>query len=189
MYFPIKVGRESFYSIVCECSIHLQLFISCIRENGYKTCTLYLHWIGRLCRVALKQAWNERKDLIQLLEVWIKGQYSICDIPDAILKLSYQMPLAFSYGGLSCLNVLNRISVKRSILRELIKICTVVIEKVRYYTILLSNKWPFLIIKLTTRAILLLKLTGLHTKLSNLYQRIQKTNLFSTYVLIYHHNL
>lgn len=39
--------------------------------------------IGRLCRVALKQAWNERKDLIQLLEVWIKDQYmrySGCDI-------------------------------------------------------------------------------------------------------------
>lgn len=76
--------------------------------------------IGRLCRVALNKPGTNEKIWYSYWKFVLR--ISICDIPDAIFKLSYRMPLAFSYGVLSCLNVLNRISVKRLILRELIKI-------------------------------------------------------------------
>lgn len=73
--------RASIVPIVCECSIHLQ-FISCIRlQNMHIVPSLKL--VDSVDRVALKQAWNERKDLIQLLEVCITDQYmrySGCDI-------------------------------------------------------------------------------------------------------------
>lgn len=77
MYFPIKFGRESFYSIVCECST---LYIYNSSHASEKTATKHAPSLKLVdCRVA----WNERKDLIQLLEVCIKDQYmrySGCDI-------------------------------------------------------------------------------------------------------------
>lgn len=88
--------------------------------------------IGRLCRVALKQEPGTNEKIWYSYWKFVL-RISICDIPDEIFKLSYRTPLAFSYGGLSCLNVLNRISVKRSILRELIKICSYWKSEILYH--------------------------------------------------------